>query len=193
MQTDQQDAPALDLHWTFSNALSALRILLAIPVGFTLTAGLRWSTVVLCLAAALTDVLDGYIARRYNEISDLGKILDPLADKVFVAVLVIMLLIQGSLPVWFVAVVLGRDLLILLGGLAVERRLGVVLPSNYPGKAAVVALSVMLLLVVIGVDQTFITAMMVLALLLLAISLYLYTRRAFDALAAPGNRSATRR
>jgi CDP-diacylglycerol--glycerol-3-phosphate 3-phosphatidyltransferase len=180
MQTDQPEAPALDLRWTLSNALSALRIVLALPAAYTLANDMRWATVALCLAAAVTDVLDGYIARRFNEISDLGKILDPLADKVFVAMLVILLLVQGALPLWFVLVVLGRDILILGGGLVVERRFGVVLPSNYPGKAAVVALSLMLLLVVIGAAPIIIDALMALSLLLLGISLYLYGKRAFD-------------
>jgi CDP-diacylglycerol--glycerol-3-phosphate 3-phosphatidyltransferase len=180
MQTDQPEAPALNLRWTLSNALSAFRIVLALPAAYTLVNDMRWATVALCLAAAVTDVLDGYIARRFNEISDLGKILDPLADKVFVAMLVILLLVQGALPLWFVLVVLGRDILILGGGLVVERRFGVVLPSNYPGKAAVVALSTMLLMVVIGVAPLLIDVMMALSLLLLGISLYLYGKRAFD-------------
>lgn len=180
MQTDQPEAPALNLRWTLSNALSALRIVMALPAAYTLGHGMRWATVALCLGAALTDVLDGYIARRFNEISDLGKILDPLADKVFVGMFVILLLLQGALPLWFVLVVLGRDLVILLGGLVVERRFGVVLPSNYPGKMAVLALSLMLLLVVIGVTPVVIDALMALSLVLLGVSLYLYGKRAID-------------
>ncbi|MEO5931657.1 MAG: CDP-alcohol phosphatidyltransferase family protein [Candidatus Kapaibacterium sp.] len=182
MEADQTGPPPLNLRWTLSNIISALRIVLAIPTAFVLVAGMRWTAVALCLAASLTDVLDGYIARRYNEISDLGKILDPLADKAFVGMLVVVLLIQHQLPFWLVAVVLGRDLLILLGGLAVERRTGVVLPSNYPGKAAVVALSLMLVLVIIGADPMAIDILMAIALILLAISLYLYGKRAFGAL-----------
>jgi len=177
MQTEHSAAPALDLRWTLSNALSALRLVLALPVAFTLLYGLRWITVAICIAAAVTDVLDGYIARRYNEVSDLGKILDPLADKVFVAAAVVMMLVNGMLPLWFVLVVLGRDLLILTGGILIERRTGVVLPSNYPGKIAVLLLSFTLLLIIIGVDPFVRTLMMTASLAMLAVSLYIYADR----------------
>jgi CDP-diacylglycerol--glycerol-3-phosphate 3-phosphatidyltransferase len=188
MEHDRVAAPALDLRWTLSNALSALRMVLVLPMAYTLIAGMRWATVVICVLAAVTDVLDGYIARRNNEISDLGKILDPLADKVFVGVLVILLLIKAMLPLWFVAVVLGRDLLILAGGLLVERRTGAVLPSNYPGKIAVLVLSTTLLLIIIGTAPIVITVMMTASLVLLAISLVLYATRAIEAGRGKGRR-----
>lgn len=182
MDSEHVTTSALNLRWTLSNALSLLRLFLVIPLIFTLGGGYRWATVALCLGAAATDFLDGYFARRNNEISDLGKILDPLADKVFVAGTVIILLVQGALPFWFVAVVLGRDLLILIGGILIERRTGVVLPSNYPGKIAVLVLSLTLLLIIIGVSAIVIDIFMALSLLLLAISLFVYGRRGFASL-----------
>lgn len=178
MQSNQPAPPALDLRWTLSNALSALRLVMALPVAYTLTAGMRWATVALCLGATLTDMLDGYIARRNNEISDLGKILDPLADKVFVGVLVFVMLLEEMIPFWFVAAVLGRDLIILVGGILIERKTGEVLPSNYPGKVAVLALSLTLLLIIIGIPPLVRDVMMGISLVLLAISLYLYIHRA---------------
>jgi CDP-diacylglycerol--glycerol-3-phosphate 3-phosphatidyltransferase len=174
--------PALNLRWTISNALSALRIVLVVPAALALDAGMRELTIGLFLLAALTDVLDGYLARRLHEISDLGKILDPLADKVFVGVIVVQLLLMRALPLWFVAVVLARDLLILLGGIYFERRTGVVLPSNYPGKGAVVVLSTTLLLVVAGIGHDAIVVLMGITLLLLAISMFLYTKRVVEML-----------
>ena len=182
MEQQQAATPALDLRWTFSNALSALRMVLVLPMAYTISERMRWISVAICVLAAVTDVLDGYLARRNNEISDLGKILDPLADKVFVGVLVILLLTQGMLPVWFVAVVLGRDLLILVGGLLVERRTGQVLPSNYPGKIAVLILSTTLMVIIIGVPQIVVTVMMAASLALLALSSYLYGKRAGEIL-----------
>lgn len=182
MQTEQSAAPALNLRWTLSNALSALRLVLALPAGLALAADMRWTTVAIALVAAITDVLDGYIARRNNEVSDLGKILDPLADKVFVAAMVILMLAEGLLPLWFVAIVLGRDLLILVGGLLIERRTGVVLPSNYPGKAAVVMLSLTLLLIIIGIDPLVRDVLMAASLAMLGVSLYLYLYRGVKSL-----------
>jgi hypothetical protein len=81
-----------------------------------------------------------------------------------------------------VAVVLGRDLLILIGGILIERRTGVVLPSNYTGKIAVLVLSLTLLLIIIGVSPIVIDIFMALSLLLLAISLFVYGRRGFASL-----------
>ncbi|MCE7934379.1 MAG: CDP-alcohol phosphatidyltransferase family protein, partial [Chlorobi bacterium CHB2] len=141
MNANTAPPPPLNLRWTLSNGLSALRMLLVVPTWFTLASGMRLATVALFILSALTDVLDGWLARKRNEVSDLGKILDPLADKVYVGVVVVVMLLQGMLPLWFVLVVLGRDLLILVGGILFERRTGVVLPSNYPGKIAVLVLS----------------------------------------------------
>lgn len=171
-------APKLDLRWTFSNALSALRGLLAIPAALTIMAGMGGVTIAIFVFATITDLLDGYLARRLNEVSDLGKILDPLADKIFIGAVVVAMLLEGMLPLWFVAVILARDLLILAGGVIVERRTRTVLPSNYPGKIAVLILSTTLLLIVAGVGQTVIQIMMGIALALLSLSFVLYLARA---------------
>ncbi len=181
--TSAQAAP--NYRWTVSNALSVLRIVLTLPAALALDAGMRDIAIVIFLVAALTDVLDGYIARRYNEVSELGKILDPIADKVFVGVVVLILLVQGALPLWFVLVVLGRDILIMLGGIFVERRTGIVLPSNYPGKIAVLVLSATLLLVVAEVSTTIIEIGYGLSLTLLAVSLFLYGKRMITTLRTP--------
>lgn len=177
MDANIRSPQPLNLRWTLSNALSVLRMLLVIPTWFTLTSGMRLATVALFILSALTDVLDGWLARKRNEISDLGKILDPLADKVYVGVVVVIMLMQEMLPLWFVLVVLGRDLLILVGGILFERRTGVVLPSNYPGKIAVLVLSGTLLAIVAGASATITELMGGTALLLLAISFMLYVVR----------------
>lgn len=177
MDANIRSPQPLNLRWTLSNALSALRMLLVIPTWFTLTSGMRLATVALFILSALTDVLDGWLARKRNEISDLGKILDPLADKVYVGIVVVIMLMQEMLPLWFVCVVLGRDLLILVGGVLFEQRTGVVLPSNYPGKIAVLVLSGTLLAIVAGASATITELMGGTALLLLAISFVLYVVR----------------
>lgn len=132
--------------WNVSNLLSLSRMLLVVPTAFAVWYDAKALAVALFVLAAVTDYLDGFFARRLNQISDLGKVLDPLADKVYVAVVVVQLLVMGILPFWFVAVVLARDLLILAGGLYVEKATGIVLPSNWVGKWAVGALSLTVLL-----------------------------------------------
>jgi cardiolipin synthase len=178
MIAEQTAQTALNLRWTFSNALSALRGLLAIPVVFTVAAEMRAATIAIAVFAMITDVLDGWLARKLNEISDLGKILDPLADKVFMGVGVVALVLNGWLEPWFVAVVLARDLLIFIGGLYVERRTGIVLPSLYIGKAAVVSLSLQMLLLLAGVTGIVYDVFLYLTLALLLASFVVYLQRA---------------
>ncbi len=182
MSTVEQTATSNTYRWTFSNAISVLRIVLALPAWIAFEAGLRGTVVAIAIFAVITDLLDGYIARRYNEISDLGKILDPLADKVFAATAVLVLVAHGELPLWFVFVVLGRDLIIFAGGTWIERRTGLVVASNYPGKAAALTLAVTLMLIVARVPHGVTDVLLGISLLLLAVSLVLYVVRGVRAL-----------
>ena len=100
--------------------------------------------VVLLLASGFTDALDGYLARKQNRITALGIMLDPLADKLFALCVVIGLLLFRELPFWLFAVIVGRDLIILIGGLYLTSRAKISLPSNLSGKYAFAATAVYL-------------------------------------------------
>ena len=82
----------------------------------------------------LTDVLDGYFARKRNEVSELGKIVDPLADKISIITISLIMVLTGIIPLWFFLVIMSRDILILSGGLYIKRKTGIVLQSNIIGK-----------------------------------------------------------
>ena len=121
------------------NLLTILRILL-IPV-FVVAFYLPFSwgrelATALFVLAAITDWLDGYLARRMGQVSQLGIALDPIADKVFAGVLVILLIFYREFPVWLAAAIIGRDLLILVAGLLLLSGKKVVIPSNITGKYA---------------------------------------------------------
>ncbi len=120
--------------WTLANGLSILRMLLAIPTCYAVWHNYTAVAVSLGVLAMLTDYFDGYFARKFNQVSELGKILDPLADKIMVISLFIILSIQGRIPLWLTAAVLTRDILILLGGAFLKKKLGYVIPSNQTGK-----------------------------------------------------------
>ena len=92
----------------------------------------------------ISDYLDGAIARRTDSISDWGKILDPLADKLGLAAFVITLAILGAVPVWFVIVVAIRDTLIAAAGILITRRQGTPPSSNIWGKLTSLILSIYL-------------------------------------------------
>ena len=110
---------------TLPNAISLVRIAL-IPVFVALIVDRRSSGalgVALFAAVVATDWVDGAIARRTGQVSDLGKILDPLADRFAIAAGLIALVVRGAFPLWAAALVLLRDLAVLLvGAVALARR-----------------------------------------------------------------------
>ena len=125
---------------TIPNALSALRVLLIIPfieVIFSNRPYARWWGLFWMVLAALTDKLDGELARKLHCETEWGRILDPLADKIGVGAVAIALLVKQWLPAWFVIVLLARDLVILAGGLIIKKSTGEIVPSNMDGKWAV--------------------------------------------------------
>ncbi|PWB71467.1 hypothetical protein C3F09_07815 [candidate division GN15 bacterium] len=123
--------------WLPPNLLSLARILITPLVGYYLAKDDSVSTAVcvaLLVAAAITDGLDGYLARRLNMRTGLGLLLDPLADKLFAAVLLIELVLFRGLPVWLAAIIITRDVLIAVTGMVVLRRRKFPTPSNIIGQ-----------------------------------------------------------
>ena len=99
----------------------------------------------LCFAvAAILDGVDGYIARRYNQISELGKILDPLADKLLLVSGIVALSFDhgtflGQIPLWLTGTIIGRDLLIFLGVVLIRFTVGkIIVRPRFMGKIATV-------------------------------------------------------
>jgi cardiolipin synthase len=117
--------------WTAANALTVVRGLLAIPVAWAFLSGHLTTALVLVLIAGLTDFVDGYLARLLDASSDLGRLLDPLADKILLTVAFVGASIPGRgfdpLPYWLVALAIGRDLGILMGAV------GIYLGTGYSG------------------------------------------------------------
>ncbi|MGA2297162.1 MAG: CDP-alcohol phosphatidyltransferase family protein [FCB group bacterium] len=135
-----------------SNSLSFFRLLLAIPLGFALWYDSLISTVIICLLAYISDLLDGYFARKLDQVTEAGKIIDPIADKIFIAVFAIILILKGMVPLWFALAVLSRDILILIGGLYLSRKIKYVVPSDFIGKAAVFILGLTLVGILFKID-----------------------------------------
>ena len=133
--------------WTVSNLLSASRLVLAAPLAYALYTHAYVWVWVLTIVAALTDFFDGYLARLYNEVSDMGKVLDPIADKVLVGAGACALFFSNQVDAWFLAAVIIRDLLILAGGIFVRIKSHTLVTSNMTGKIAVGIVALVLLLV----------------------------------------------
>jgi cardiolipin synthase (CMP-forming) len=99
------------------NGLCVLRMLLAPPTAWLLLRGEYWLTLLVFFVAAVTDAADGYLAKRYGWETELGKALDPLADKLLLVTAFITLAILGLVPVWLAVLVVVRDLLITVGAI----------------------------------------------------------------------------
>lgn len=99
------------------NALCILRMLLVVPVAWLLLRHEFWLTVWVFAFAALTDGLDGFIAKRCGWTSELGKILDPLADKILLVGVFITLAVIGLAPAWLAAIAVSRDVIISAGAI----------------------------------------------------------------------------
>ncbi|MCD4702439.1 MAG: CDP-alcohol phosphatidyltransferase family protein [Candidatus Aegiribacteria sp.] len=106
--------------------------------------------VVVIFVGVISDVVDGIVARRTDSISDWGKILDPLADKIAIGAFIIMLAILGAVPLWFVILFLARDALIAAGGLFVTKKLGSPPSSNNWGKYTSLSMSLYLTYSAVG-------------------------------------------
>jgi phosphatidylglycerophosphate synthase len=122
-----------------ANGLSILRGLLVVPiVAGTLSAEDGPAAVPLGLLALAwgTDVLDGWVARRWNARSDAGRVLDPLADKFVTGGTALALAARGRIPVWLAGILVARDLAILVLGLVLGRRSGRIPEADVLGKAA---------------------------------------------------------
>ncbi|MBK7723187.1 MAG: CDP-alcohol phosphatidyltransferase family protein [Austwickia sp.] len=136
--------------WTIPNALTILRIA-CVPAFLILLARRDdgWAFLALALSG-ISDYLDGWVARRYQQVSRLGQLLDPLADRLFIVSTVLALAIRQIVPWWLVAAILARDLVGALAVWTVRRRGFRALPTHFLGKAATFCLLVAFPLLLLG-------------------------------------------
>ncbi|HEY7859420.1 MAG TPA: CDP-alcohol phosphatidyltransferase family protein [Candidatus Nanopelagicales bacterium] len=153
----QQTAVQSDRILTTPNLISFAR-LLGVPLFLWLVLGPQadlWAVVLLMVAGA-TDWLDGYVARRTGQITRLGQLLDPVADRLYIAATLLGLWIRGIVPGWLVLVLLGRDVVLSVFLLALKRRGITGLPVHFLGKAATLNLLFAFPLLLLG-DGTALT------------------------------------
>jgi cardiolipin synthase len=126
---------------TVPNILSAIRIA-CIPLfaALILKEETTYTGLVLFAVVLATDWVDGYVARRTGQISELGKILDPVADRLAIACGIVALVVRGAFPLWAAALIVGRDLVALVGGAIALAGRGVRVPVRPLGKIATFSL-----------------------------------------------------
>ncbi len=146
MQLDSKNS-----NWTIPNALSAMR-LFGVPIFFWLIVGPENDglALLILIVSSFTDWLDGYLARRLNQFSRLGELLDPLADRLYVVAALVALFIRDLLPAWVVVALILRDCVMTML-LIYLKRYGITgLPVHFVGKAATMNLLYALPLILLG-------------------------------------------
>jgi len=100
---------------TVPNVICLLRMALAVPIVWLLARGHYGATLILFAIAGVSDILDGYLAKTFNWATELGKVLDPVADKLLLVSVFITLTWLGLVPLWLAAVAVARDVIIGIG------------------------------------------------------------------------------
>ncbi len=164
--------------WTWANLLSLTRVPLSGSAAAMIFVDgpVIWS-LILILVAAMTDLLDGQVARRTNTVSEWGKVLDPVADKLSAALLGIALIWKNLLPIWVLGAIVLRDILIMTGGIFLARHIGHVQMSNLSGKIATTAIGVMYILALLKADPIVMDTVIWGTIGLLVLSLLIYATR----------------
>ena len=136
-------------NWTLPNALTVLRIFLVpLLVVFLLTEYTGFGLVIF-LAASITDWFDGYLARRRRQVTTLGQLLDPVADKLLISAAFISLVELGLAPAWMVVIIIGRELSVTgLRAIAADQQ--VTIPSSFLGKYKMGAQVITVVLLILG-------------------------------------------
>jgi CDP-diacylglycerol--glycerol-3-phosphate 3-phosphatidyltransferase len=166
--------------FTPPNALSFLRMLMLGPTLAALADQDRIGNLpaIVLLGSALgTDAVDGLLARKRGWVSDWGRVLDPLADKVYLGGVVLYLALARDFPTWLVVLVLARDLFLIVTSALLVRRYNVVFSPNLWGKATTVVLGVLIFAYVLRADAVK-APLLATAVIGLALSLIGYVRTA---------------
>ena len=111
----------------------------------------RYISLILFVAASITDWFDGYLARKNHLVTNFGKFMDPLADKLLVCSAMICMIELGRLPVWFVIIIIGREFII-SGFRLIAAENGIVIAANYWGKFKTVSQMIMIILLILHFD-----------------------------------------
>ncbi len=129
-------------YFTVANIISMLRIVLTIPaVWLFATDNWIWGLIILGVCV-VSDWLDGFVARKTHEVSDFGKFIDPLADKVVAAGMIILMVIRMDFPIWFLLILVVRDASIYTMKRIFYKRSGIVTGANIAGKMFLLVMTI---------------------------------------------------
>ena len=115
----------------------------------------RYISLALFVVASVTDWFDGYLARKNNLVTNFGKFMDPLADKLLVCSAMICMIELNRLPAWFVIIIIGREFII-SGFRLIAAENGIVIAANYWGKFKTVSQMIMIILLILHFGRIFV-------------------------------------
>lgn len=130
----------------------------------------KWIALAIFIVASLTDMADGKIARKYNLVTNFGKFMDPLADKLLVSAAMICLIPSGKLPAWVVIVIISREFII-SGFRLVASDNGIVIAASYWGKFKTVSHMLMVIFMIANLGGMFTYAELILMWIAVALTL----------------------
>lgn len=116
----------------------------------------RYISLALFVVGSVTDWFDGYLARKNNLVTNFGKFMDPLADKLLVCSAMICMIELNRLPAWFVIIIIGREFII-SGFRLIAAENGIVIAANYWGKFKTASQMIMIILLILHFDGIFVT------------------------------------
>lgn len=135
---------------TVPNVLSLIRLLAVGVFGWLILDGQDVAAVILLAASGATDWLDGFLARRLKQRTALGAKLDPVADRLYILMAVVTLTVRGIMPWWLLAILVARDVMLVLLIPSLRRSGVLALPVNSVGKAATMSLLLALPLILLA-------------------------------------------
>ncbi len=165
------------------NKLTVFRMILIVPFVIVMLSDMfgttgKWIALALFVIASLTDLLDGKLARKYNLVTNFGKFMDPLADKLLVCAAMICLVETGMIPSWVVIIIISREFII-SGFRLIASDNGVVIAASYWGKFKTVFQMVMIILMIADIAALHLVTQIVMwiALVLTVVSLIDYLKK----------------
>ena len=175
------------------NKLTVLRVLMipffVVFMLMNIVPGMdKWIALAIFVVASLTDLLDGKIARKYNLVTNFGKFMDPLADKLLVSSAMICLVEMGRLPAWIVIIIISREFII-SGFRLIAADNGIVIAASYWGKFKTVFQMVMIIVMIMDLGPSFAmleTILIYVALILTVVSLIDYVAKNKEVLTKGG-------
>jgi cardiolipin synthase len=176
-----------DRIWTIPNLLSFLRLVFLAPILYFLFRGERIPALVFIFLGFSSDFVDGWIARRFNQSSDLGRMMDPAVDKLNILSVGLLLVLSPHyrFPLWYFLFLAARESAVLVCGIWIVRKRKIVLEANRPGKLSAFFTGVCILLYILG-WQPFALIVLGIAFILALVSTWTYLRTFLKQIRADG-------